>query len=52
MTKAKKLQADYKIESVPALTEGRFLTSPTQASGAPQSLAVAEALIDQVRRKA
>ena len=53
VTKAKKLQADYKIESVPALTiQGRFLTSPSQANGGPQSLAVADALIDLVRRKA
>jgi thiol:disulfide interchange protein DsbA len=53
VTRAKKLQADYKIESVPALTiQGRYLTSPSQANGAPQSLAVAEALIDKVRRKA
>jgi thiol:disulfide interchange protein DsbA len=53
VTKAKKLQADYKIDAVPALTiQGRYLTSPSQASGAPQSLAVADALIDKVRRKA
>ena len=53
VTKAKKLQADYKIESVPALTiQGRFLTSPSQANGGPQSLSVADALIDRVRRKA
>ena len=53
VNRAKKLQADYKIESVPALTiHGRYLTSPSQASGGPQSLAVAEALIDKVRRKA
>ena len=53
VTKARKMQADYKIESVPALTiHGRFLTSPSQANGSPQSLAVAEALIDKVRRKA
>ena len=53
VTKAKKLQADYKIEAVPALTiHGRYLTSPSQANGAPQSLAVADALIDKVRRKA
>ena len=52
-TKASKLQADYKIEAVPALTiQGRYLTSPSQASGAPQSLAVADALIDKARRKA
>lgn len=49
--RAKKLQADYKIEAVPALTiHGRFLTSPSQAGGGPQSLAVADALIDRVRR--
>jgi len=52
-TKASKMQADYKIDAVPALTiQGRYLTSPSQASGAPQSLAVADALIDKVRRKA
>ena len=52
VTKAKKLQADYKIEAVPALTiHGRYLTSPSQANGGPQSLAVADALIDKVRRK-
>jgi thiol:disulfide interchange protein DsbA len=53
VSKAKKLQADYKIESVPMLAiNGRYLTSPSQANGAPQSLAVADALIDKVRRKA
>ncbi len=53
VTKAKKLQDDYKIGAVPALTiGGRFLTSPSQANGGPQSLAVADALIDKVRRKA
>ncbi|MEO5882888.1 MAG: thiol:disulfide interchange protein DsbA/DsbL [Caldimonas sp.] len=53
VTRAKKLQADYRIESVPALTiNGRYLTSPSQAGGGPQSLAVADALIDKVRRKA
>ncbi|MEP7300266.1 MAG: thiol:disulfide interchange protein DsbA/DsbL [Caldimonas sp.] len=53
VARARKLQADYRIESVPALTiHGRFLTSPSQAGGGPQSLAVAEALIDRVRKKA
>lgn len=53
VTKAKKLQADYRIEAVPALAiHGRYLTSPSQANGGPQSLAVADALIDKVRRKA
>ena len=32
--------------------EGRYLTSPTLANGTPQSLAVAQALIDKLRRKA
>jgi protein dithiol oxidoreductase (disulfide-forming) len=53
VSKAKKMQADYKIEAVPALTiQGRYLTSPSQANGSPQALAVADALIDKVRRKA
>ena len=51
VTRAKKLQADYKIEAVPALTiQGRWLTSPSQANGGPQSLAVADALIDKARK--
>ncbi|MGZ5156848.1 MAG: thiol:disulfide interchange protein DsbA/DsbL [Caldimonas sp.] len=51
VARAKKLQADYKIDAVPALTiQGRFLTSPSQAGGGPQSLAVADALIDRVRK--
>ena len=53
VAKAKKMQADYKVDSVPTLTiQGRYQTSPSQANGAPQSLAVASALIDRVRRKA
>ena len=52
-TRASKLQSDYKIEAVPSLTiQGRYLTSPSQANGAPQALAVVDALIDKVRRKA
>jgi len=51
VNRAKKLQADYKIESVPVLAvQGRFLTSPSQAGGAPQSLAVTEALIERARK--
>ena len=51
LTRAKKLQADYKIEAVPALTiQGRWLTSPSQANGGPQSLAVADVLIDKARK--
>ena len=53
VTKANKMQVDYKVGSVPMLTiQGRYQTSPSQANGAPQSLAVASALIDKVRRKA
>lgn len=52
VARAKKIQADYKIEAVPTLTiQGRYYTSPSQAGGGPQSLAVADALIDMVRRK-
>ena len=44
VTKAKKMQADYKIESVPTITiQGRYQT---------QLLPVATALIDKVRRSA
>jgi thiol:disulfide interchange protein DsbA len=51
VNRAKKLQADYKIESVPAMTiQGRFLTSPSQAGGAAESLAVADALIARSRK--
>jgi thiol:disulfide interchange protein DsbA len=51
VARAKKIQVDYKIESVPTLAiQGRFLTSPSQAGGGPQTLAVADALIDRVRK--
>ena len=52
VARAKKLQADYKVEAVPTLTiQGRYYTSPSQAGGAPQALAVTDALIDMARRK-
>jgi thiol:disulfide interchange protein DsbA len=52
VARAKKMQSDYKIEAVPGLTiQGRYLTSPSQAGGGPQALAVADALIDMVRKK-
>ncbi len=52
VARAKKIQADYKVEAVPTLTiQGRYYTSPSQAGGGLQSLAVADALIDMVRRK-
>ena len=45
--------ADYKVESVPTLVvHGRWMTSPSQANGGPQALAVADGLVDKVRRKA
>ena len=53
LARARKTQADYKVEAVPTLTiQGRYYTSPSQAGGAPQSLAVADALIDMARKKA
>jgi thiol:disulfide interchange protein DsbA len=51
VSRAKKLMADFKIESVPTLViGGRFITSPVQAGGAPQSLAVADQLIQRARK--
>lgn len=46
--KAKKMTADYGIDSIPTLAvQGRFITSPSQAGGAQQALAVASALIQR-----
>ena len=51
MSRSKKLVADYKIDSVPSLTiQGRFMTSPAQANGSPQALAVTDALIQRARK--
>lgn len=51
VAKARKMTADYKIDGVPSLAiQGRFLTSPSQAGGAAQSLAVTDALIERVRK--
>lgn len=51
-TRGKKTLAEYKVESVPLLAiNGRFITSPQLAGGAPQSLAVAGWLIEQARKK-
>jgi thiol:disulfide interchange protein DsbA len=48
-----KLATDYKVEGVPALgVGGRFLTSPAQAKGNAQVLAVTDHLIKLVRGKA
>ena len=51
VSRSKKLVADYKIDSVPSLTiQGRFMTSPAQANGSPQALAVTDALIQRARK--
>ena len=52
VSRAKKAIADYKVESVPLLViNGRYVTSPSMAGGAPQSLAVADQLIQRSRAK-
>ena len=51
VAKAKKLTADYKIDGVPSLAiQGKYVTSPSQAGGAPQALAVADALIQRSKK--
>ncbi len=51
VAKSKKMSADYKIDGVPTLAvQGRFITSPELAHGAPESLAVADALIARSRK--
>jgi thiol:disulfide interchange protein DsbA len=51
VTRAKKMVADYKVESVPLLTvAGRYVTSPSLANGGPQSLAVVDALVQRTRK--
>jgi thiol:disulfide interchange protein DsbA len=50
-TRAKKLTADYKIDSVPTLAvQGRYTTSPADAGGAEQALAVVDFLIQRARK--
>ena len=52
VTRAKKMTADYKMGSVPSIVvQGRYLTSPSQAGGAGQALAVTEALIQRARKE-
>src|SRR5450755_3552049 len=49
--RAKKLMADYKIDSVPTLiVQGRFVTSPSIAGGSERSLAVVDGLIQRARK--
>src|SRR5450432_1188417 len=51
VSRAKKMVADYKVESVPLLAvAGRYLTSPALANGGPQSLAVVDALVQRTRK--
>jgi thiol:disulfide interchange protein DsbA len=51
VSRAKKMVADYKVESVPLLAiAGRWVTSPALANGGPQSLAVVDALVQRTRK--
>ena len=50
VTRAKKLMADYKIDSVPTLVvQGRWMTSPSVAGSQEQALAVVDQLVQRVR---
>ncbi|HEY2560535.1 MAG TPA: thiol:disulfide interchange protein DsbA/DsbL [Caldimonas sp.] len=52
VTRAKKMAADYKVESVPTLiVAGRWMTSPSQAGSQERSLAVAEQLVQRAAAK-
>jgi thiol:disulfide interchange protein DsbA len=51
VTRAKKMTADYKIDSVPSLAvQGRFVTSPSLAGGPEKALQVADFLIQRARK--
>jgi protein dithiol oxidoreductase (disulfide-forming) len=51
VSKAKKLSAAYRIDSVPALAvQGRYITSPSQAGGSEGALAVADFLVQRARK--
>ena len=51
VTRAKKMAADYKIDSVPSIAvQGRFLTSPAQAGSPEKALQVADFLIQRARK--
>jgi len=53
VTRAKKLMAAYKVDSVPTIAvNGRWLTSPADAGGLAQATAVADYLIQRARIKA
>lgn len=52
VTRAKKLMAAYKIDSVPTVTvQGRYATSPSQAGGLEQTTAVVDYLVQRARGK-
>jgi thiol:disulfide interchange protein DsbA len=51
VAKAKKMMADYKVESVPLLiVQGRFVTSPSIAGGSERALAVVDGLAQRLRK--
>jgi protein dithiol oxidoreductase (disulfide-forming) len=51
VSKAKRIFAAYRIESVPTLAvQGRYLTSPAQAGGQEGALAVADYLLQRARK--
>ncbi|HWH82602.1 MAG TPA: thiol:disulfide interchange protein DsbA/DsbL [Burkholderiaceae bacterium] len=53
VTRAKKLTAQYRVDSVPTLAvQGRWSTSPAQAGGLEQATAAADYLIQRSRAKA
>lgn len=53
VTRAKKLTAEYKVDSVPTLAiQGRFITSPSQAGNAERALQVTDLLIQRARKGA
>jgi len=53
VTRGKKLVAASKVDSVPMLTVGgRYNTSPSQAGGAEQALAVVDFLVQRARKGA
>jgi thiol:disulfide interchange protein DsbA len=50
VARAKKLMADYKVDSVPTLVvQGRWVTSPSQAGSQERALAVVDQLVQRVR---
>lgn len=53
LQQAKQLWSDYGLDGVPTLVvDGRYITSPEQAHGEDQALAVVDALIRRARIKA